>query len=100
MRFADLGPVSAAIKGYRGVVATKDIAAGVALVRIARSCCIGPQTTDASKDAWRRAMASADEVHTTGRLTFLGLEKLDSSDTVPTGSLLLYLYKSTRVVVL
>lgn len=61
-------PGSAVVKGYRGVVATKDIATGVALVRIARSCCIGPETTDASKDAWRRAMASADEVNTTHRL--------------------------------
>lgn len=49
------------IQGYRGVVATKDIQADVALVRVARRCCIGPETTDVSKDDWKKAMASAED---------------------------------------
>ncbi|CAM9182197.1 unnamed protein product [Ascophyllum nodosum] len=49
-------------EGYRGVMATKDIAAGVTLVRIARRCCIGPETADASLGEWREAMASAGVV--------------------------------------
>ncbi|CAM9139676.1 unnamed protein product, partial [Sphacelaria rigidula] len=48
-------------EGYRGVVATKDIQADVALVRVARRCCIGPETTDVSKDDWKKAMASAED---------------------------------------
>ncbi|CAM9408993.1 unnamed protein product [Scytosiphon promiscuus] len=46
-------------EGYRGVVATKDIPRGVALVRIARKCCLGPETTDESKDSWTKAMAAS-----------------------------------------
>lgn len=55
-------------EGYRGVMATKDIPADVVLVRVARKCCIGPQTTDVSKEDWKRAMASAvDAVSTTDK---------------------------------
>lgn len=56
------------LQGYRGVMATKDIPADVVLVRVARKCCIGPQTTDVSKEDWKRAMASAvDAVSTTDK---------------------------------
>lgn len=54
-------------KGYRGVMATKDIAADVALVRVKRNCCIGPETTDWSRNDWRKTMASAEVTNTTGR---------------------------------
>lgn len=49
-------------QGYRGVLAIKDIPRGVALVRLARSCCLGPETTDEAKDPWTKALAvsSAD----------------------------------------
>eukprot|EP00903_Cladosiphon_okamuranus_P013171 g12284.t1 len=46
-------------EGYRGVIATKDIPRGVVLVRLARSCCLGPETTDESKDLWTKALASS-----------------------------------------
>lgn len=46
-------------QGYRGVMATKDIPRGVALVRIARRCCLGPETTDESKDSWTKAMTAS-----------------------------------------
>lgn len=43
-------------QGYRGVLATKDIPRGVVLVRLARSCCLGPETSDKAKDPWTKAM--------------------------------------------
>lgn len=46
-------------------MATKDIPADVVLVRVAKRCCIGPQTTDVSKDDWKRAMASAEDAAST-----------------------------------
>ncbi|CAM9170747.1 unnamed protein product, partial [Ectocarpus fasciculatus] len=46
-------------EGYRGVVATKDIPRGAVLVRIARKCCLGPETTDESKDFWTKAMSTS-----------------------------------------
>ena len=51
-------------QGYRGVVATKDIAADVVLVRVARSCCVGPETTDTSHQDWKEVLASADVMNT------------------------------------
>lgn len=41
-------------KGYRGVVARKDIPADTVLVRVHRSCCIGPD------GEWRRKVSLAE----------------------------------------
>eukprot|EP00752_Nemacystus_decipiens_P007082 g6345.t1 len=53
-------------EGYRGVLATKDIPRGTVLVRLARSCCLGPETTDEAKDSWTKALevSSADSSST------------------------------------
>ncbi|CAM9142895.1 unnamed protein product [Choristocarpus tenellus] len=61
-------------EGYRGVVAIRDIPKGVVLLRIGRSCCIGPQTSDSTKDEWREAMSSSE---------IMGIASNDSHSTKP-----------------
>ncbi|CAM9328658.1 unnamed protein product [Discosporangium mesarthrocarpum] len=56
-------------EGYRGVMASRDIPAGVTLLRVDRQCCIGPQTTDATKEEWREALTSSQMLGVTASNT-------------------------------